>query len=462
MTDHIHRQRTAPPYAGPGLIALLALACGVAVGNVYFPQAVSPLVATGLGISPGTAASVVTATQFGYAAGIFLLVPLGDQLAPRRLITALLTLTGLGLLAASAARSVMPLVAASVLVGLTTVIAPFAGPLAAGLVPEERRGVVGGTLLSGSLAGMLLSRTAGGALGDWLGWRAPYVLAAALSLTVAALLSRTLPTTAPPSAEHYPALLAAPLRLLRTEPELRRSCVYQATVFAGFSAVWTGVAFLLTGPAYGMSTRAVGLLALVNAATMLCTPLAGRLVDRRGPDPVTLVCLLSVGASALVLAFAGLGGGAGLIALIAGTLLLDIGMQSAMVANQVRIYALGADVRSRLNTAYMTCTYLGGTLGSWLGTHAYDGFGWPGVCALVAALAAVALTRHMRKPRSHRPRNRGRLAARRTGPDPSGTGRRSAEPGRPVPGDHRCPGRLDLGPGREWIVRGTVARRPPR
>ncbi|GCB43792.1 MFS transporter [Streptomyces sp. NL15-2K] len=452
MTDHIHRQRTAPPYAGPGLIALLALACGVAVGNVYFPQAVSPLVATGLGVSPGTAASVVTATQFGYAAGIFLLVPLGDRLAPRRLIAALLTLTGLGLLAASVARSLMPLAAASVLVGLTTVIAPFAGPLAAGLVPEERRGVVGGTLLSGSLAGMLLSRTAGGALGDWLGWRAPYVLAAALSLTVAALLARTLPTTAPPSAERYPALLAAPLRLLRTEPELRRSCVYQATVFAGFSAVWTGVAFLLTGPSYGMSTRAVGLLALVNGATMLCTPLAGRLVDRRGPDPVSLVCLLAVGASALVLAFAGLGGGPGLVALVAGTLLLDIGMQSAMVANQVRIYALGADVRSRLNTAYMTCTYLGGTLGSWLGTQAYDGFGWPGVCALVATLAAVALTRHM---------SRGAAG----GSGRPGAGRRSAEPGRPIQGDHhhrRRPEHLGPGPGRERIVRGTVARRHPR
>ncbi|MFE5922439.1 MFS transporter [Streptomyces sp. NPDC056468] len=387
MTDHNSRQATPA-------IALLAFACGVAVGNVYFPQAIGPLVASGLGVSPDAAATVVTATQFGYAAGIYLLVPLGDRLRPRRLLVTLLALTGLGLLAASSARALLPLVVASVLVGAVTVIAPLAGVLAAGLVPAERRGVVSGTLLSGSLAGMLLSRAVGGALGDWLGWRAPYVLAAALSFTVCALLARMLPTLPPSARDPYPALLAAPLRLLRTEPELRRSCLYQATVFAGFSAVWTGVALLLTGPVYGMSAKAAGLLALVNAATMLCTPVAGRLVDRRGPDRVNLVCFLVVGTSAAVLAFGGLGGVPGLTALVVGTLLLDVGMQSGMVANTVRIYGLGADVRGRLNTAYMTCVYLGGTAGSWLGVRAYGRFGWTGVCALVATLTAVAVARH--------------------------------------------------------------------
>ncbi|WP_405593515.1 MFS transporter [Streptomyces sp. NBC_01092] len=389
MTDHNHRQTTSA-------IALLAFACSVAVGNVYFPQAIGPLVASGLGVSPDAAATVVTATQFGYAAGIFLLVPLGDRLRPRPLFVTLLTLTGLGLLAASTAQTLLPLVAASVLVGTATVIAPLAGPLAASLVPAERRGVVGGTLLSGALAGMLVSRALGGALGDWLGWRAPYVAAAALSLAVAALLARMLPALPASTAASYPALLAAPLRLLCTEPELRRSCLYQATVFAGFSAVWTGVALLLTGPVYGLDATAAGLLALVNAATMLCTPVAGRLVDSRGPDRVNLVCFLVVGASAPVLAFGALGGVPGLTALVVGTLLLDVGMQSGMVANQVRIYGLGADARSRLNTAYMTCAYLGGTVGSWLGARAYGRYGWTGVCALVAGLTAVALGRHLR------------------------------------------------------------------
>ncbi|MER5543918.1 MFS transporter [Streptomyces sp. CG4] len=403
MTDHHTGQRTPPAPGSSRLVALLTLACGVAVGNVYFPQAVAPLVAAGLGVSPGTAAGVVTATQFGYAAGIFLLVPLGDRLPPRPLLVTLLTVTGAGLCAAAAAPALPPLLVASALVGVATVAAPLAGPLAAGLVPAERRGVVGGTLLSGSLAGMLLSRTAGGALGDRMGWRAPYVLAALLTFLVALLLARTLPSAAPPSRQRYARLLAEPVRLLCTEPALRRSSFYQATVFAGFSAAWTGVALLLTGPGYGLGAAAVGLLALVNAVTMVVTPVAGRLVDRRGPDAVNLVCFLVVLASAAFLALGGLGGTPGLLSLVIGTLLLDVGMQSGMVANQVRVYALAADIRSRLNTAYMTCAYLGGSLGSWLAARAYTWAGWSGVCALVALLTALGLARHLGARSGRRP-----------------------------------------------------------
>jgi predicted MFS family arabinose efflux permease len=377
------------------LLMLLALTCGVAVGNIYFPQTISPLVAASLHVSADSTALVVTAVQFGYAAGIFLLVPLGDRVPHRPLIVTLLGLSGLGLLAASAAPSLPPLVGASALVGITTVVAPIIGPMAAGLVAEDQRGVVSGTLLSGSIGGMLLSRTIAGTLGDWFGWRAPYLTTAASVLFIAVVVARVLPATRPPSRHRYPALLAESLRLLRTEADLRRSCFYQATVFAGFSAVWTAVAALLTGPTYDLGAPAVGTLALVNAATMLCTPVAGRQVDRRGSDAVNLACLLGIIASAAVLAFASLGGAGGLAALALGTLLLDVGMQSGMVANQVRIYTLRPEARSRLNTAYMTCAYLGGGLGSWLGARAYAHFGWLGVCAVLALLAATALARHL-------------------------------------------------------------------
>ena len=382
------------------VIVLLAIACGVAVGNIYFPQAVSPLIAAGLRVSPDDAALVVTAVQLGYAAGIFLLVPLGDRFPHRPLIATLLGAAGLCLLAAGSAPGLPPLVGASVLVGLTTVVAPIVVPMAAGLVGEDRRGTVTGTLLAGSIGGMLLSRALGGAAGEWLGWRAPYLTAAAVAMVIATVLAFTLPATTPPSRQRYPALLAETLRLLRDEPELRRSSFYQATIFAAFTAVWTAVALLLTGPVYGLGGQAVGALAFVNAATMIATPIAGRQIDRRGPDPVNLVCMLGVLGSAAVLAFGGLGGAAGLTALVVGTLLLDVAMQSGMVANQVRIFALRPEVRSRLNTAYMTCAFLGGSAGSWLGTRAHTVFGWPGVCVLVAALSVLALTRHLFRARA--------------------------------------------------------------
>jgi predicted MFS family arabinose efflux permease len=177
--------------------------------------------------------------------------------------------------------------------------------------------------------------------------------------------------------------------------------------------VWTCLALLLTRPAYGLGTQAVGLLALVGGATMFCTPFAGRLVDRHGPDGTNLVCTLAVLVAAAVLAVGARGGTPGLAALVMGTLLLDIAMQSGMVANQSRVYALRPEARSRLNTAYMTCAYLGGSAGSWLGVRAYGRAGWHGVCALLALLSVLALVWNIvalyrRAPSPTRPRLRAR------------------------------------------------------
>ncbi|MFB9304326.1 MFS transporter, partial [Kibdelosporangium philippinense] len=390
------------PVIGRGVVLLLALTCGVAVGNLYFPQAISPLVASGLGIPVDSAVLVVTAAQMGYAVGIFLLVPLGDRIALRPLVVTLLVLTGLSLVVASSADSLPPLFGASVLVGVTTVLAPAITPIAAGLVAQDRQGAVTGTLLSGSIGGMLLSRAFGGVLGEWLTWRAPYLVAAGVALTLALVLVFVLPETTPPSrqTQTYLALVGASVRLVREEPELRRSCFYQMLIFGAFQAVWTGVALLLTGPTYGLGVHAVGVLAFVNVATMITSPYAGRQVDRRGPDPVNLVCMIGVLVSAVVMLGGTVGGVFGLVALAMGTLVLDVAMQSGMIANVVRNFALRPDARSRLSTAYMTCAFIGGASGSWLGSRAYAFFGWPGVCGLVAVLGLAALARHLQFSRT--------------------------------------------------------------
>lgn len=407
------------PVPGRRLTCLLGIACGVGVGNVYFAQAVSPLIASGLHVTAASAALVVTATQFGYTAGIFLLVPLSDRFAHRRLIVALLALAALGLLAAAAAPALPALIGAAAFVGVTTVVAPVIGPMAAGLAAADRRGVVSGTLLSGSIAGMLLSRILGGVIAEHAGWRAPYLMSAVVTLALAVRLARTLPDTSSSSAQSYPALLAETVRLVRTQPDLRRSTCYQAMVFAGFSAAWTAVAFLLTGPRYHMSTTAVGMLALVNAATMVCTPVAGRRVDRHGPDVVNLICLLAVITAAAVLAVGSRGGTLGIACLVAGTLLLDVAMQAGMVANQVRIYALGTETGGRVNTAYMTGAYLAGGIGSWVGTRTYTLIGWPGVCALIALLAGLALARHLTPARTTPPRAEALTAESQNAPGPA-------------------------------------------
>ncbi|WP_405607767.1 MFS transporter [Streptomyces sp. NBC_00076] len=381
----------APAGLSGRLPLVMALACGVAVANVYFPQAITPLIAHGFGVGQGTAAVLTTVTQLGYAVGIFLLVPLGDRLSRRPLITVLLAVTALALLAAGLAPAIGPLLVAGAVVGVATVVPQILLPMAAGLVEPERRGAVTGTLQAGLIGGILLARTFGGVLGENLGWRAPYLVAAVLTGILALALGFALPHSVPTVRDRYPTLLADTLRLLLHEPRLRRSIYFQVTVFGAFSAAWTAVALLLTGPRYGMGTQAVGLLALIGAASMFLAPGAGRWVDRYGADRVNLWCIVLALASVAFLLTGLAGGPAGIVGLAAGLLLIDVAVQCGQVANQARIFALRPEARSRLNTGYMTCGFVGAGAGSWLGTRAYTQLGWGAVCALVAMAAILAL-----------------------------------------------------------------------
>jgi predicted MFS family arabinose efflux permease len=385
----------------------MALACGIGVANAYFPQAITPLLRTGLHVSTGAAATVATAAQLGYAGGIFLLVPLGDRLSRRPLIAVMFGLVAAGLLLAATATAITPLYLFSMLVGIVTVVPQVLIPMAADLADGRNAGRTLGMLQGGLLAGILLARAFGGALGQALGWRAPYLVAGVLAALLAIALAIALPSTKSATTDRYPTLLATSLRLFTGQPELRRSCLYQAALFGAFTAAWTSITFLLTGPGYRYGTGVVGIVALVGAASVLVVPLAGRLTDRRGPDIVNLVCFFGVALAGAVLLIGARPGRLGLAGLIAGLLMLDVSVQSSQVANQARIFALVPGARSRLNSVYMTCVFLGGSAGSWIGARVYLALGWVGVCALIGVAAIVALARHA----AHRMGGRTRMLA---------------------------------------------------
>jgi predicted MFS family arabinose efflux permease len=389
-----HRSVVAETKLGRGTILVLAAACGISVATIYFPQAITLLIASDLVVAPQSAATVVTAAQLGYALGLFLLVPLGDRLPHRPLVATLLMLTAIALLVASQAPTLPILIGASAVAGLTTVVPQILLPMAAGLVGHERRGTVTATLLSGLLAGILLARTFGGTLGEHLGWRGPYVVAAALIVLLAVVLIGVIPKTVPTSSQRYPDLVAAAFTLFREEAELRRSCLYQALMFGGFTAAWTTLALLLGSPLYGLGGGAIGLVALVGAGSVFVTPMAGRMIDRSGSDVVNLLCFLGAVAAAGILSIGLFGGAIGLVALTVGMLILDVAVQCGQAANQARIFALRPDARSRLNTAYMTCAFLGGSMGSWIGVEVFDFWGWVGLCGLIVLVAALSLIRH--------------------------------------------------------------------
>jgi predicted MFS family arabinose efflux permease len=342
------------------LVLLFAVACGVAAANLYYAQPILSTIARTLHTSSGTAGLVVTFSQIGYAAGLALLVPLGDLLTRRRLIPAVLAVTTAGLIASASAPGIGPLIAAALVTGTGTVAAQLVIPMAAHMADDVNRGRVVGTVMTGLLLGILLARTASGLVAGLAGWRAVYLMAAALTAALAVVLWRVLPPEQERARIGYGALLATTARLLATERVLQLRAFYGALGFAGFSVLWTTIAFLLAGPPYHYGDVTIGLFGLAGAAGALCANVAGRWADRGGTKIATVAFAACLGLSFLPLWY----GRDNLVLLIVGILLLDIGTQGIQVTNQSIIYRLAPAARSRVNSAYMVCYFAGGALGS--------------------------------------------------------------------------------------------------
>jgi len=367
-------------------LAVLAVTAGVSVANLYYLQPLLAQVGRDLGASLRDLGAVSMLTQLGYAAGLFLFVPLGDALERRGLMLALLGAVTFSLCACAAAPAVPFLGVASFLLGATTVVPQIAVPLAAHLARPEERGRVVGTVMGGLLVGILLARTASGVLGAHFGWRAVYFIAAGVMVLLAAALRALLPRSRPAEPVRYPELIASLPALLREEPVLREAALLGGLGFAAFSAFWTALVFLPVAR-FGLGSQAAGLFGLIGVAGALGATVAGRFADRVPARRISAVALLlTLGAFAVfaVPVF-------GLPGLVAGVLLLDLGVQVNQVANLSRVHALRSEARNRLNMLYMVAYFAGGAAGTGLGALAWSRFGWGGVCAAGAALCAAGL-----------------------------------------------------------------------
>ncbi|HEY2216515.1 MAG TPA: MFS transporter [Solirubrobacteraceae bacterium] len=371
----------------PALVLLMAVACGAAVANLYYAQPLLNTIAHDFDTSDGAAGLLVTASQVGYAAGLVLLVPLGDLLERRRLITGILLITALALGATAAAPSFSLLAAALLVVGVTSVVAQILVPLASTLAAESERGRVVGKVMSGLLIGILIARTASGVLAELGGWRLVFGLSAVLMVALSLVLHARLPRVLPSTNLSYPALLRSIGKLIVQQPTLRVRMVYGALQMGQFSVLWTTIAFLLGGDPYNYGEATIGLFGLVGLGGALAAQFAGRMADHghhhRSTGLFFAMMLLSWGAIA--------DGRSSLALLIIGIAVLDLGIQGAQITSQSVIYALDPDARSRLTTAYMTTVFASAAVSSALASAIYESSGWDGVAALGGGLAALGV-----------------------------------------------------------------------
>lgn len=370
-----------------GLILLMAVTSGLAVANLYYNQPLLADIGRSFGASADAVGYVSVLTQIGYALGMLLFVPLGDTLERRRLLCGLLVAVAVSLVGFAAAQSLPWMYIASFAIGITTVVPQIVLPLAAQLAAPEERGKVIGTVMSGLLFGILLARTVSGFIGGAFGWRTMYEVAAAVMLLLSVLLYRLLPPTKPTVASSYVRLLRSMAQLVRQYAALREASLIGACMFGGFSVFWTSLAFFLEGPPYQFRAEIAGLFGLVGVAGAAGAPLVGRLADKMAPQKIIgMLIVLTLAAYGLIALSA-----VSLASLVAGVVLLDLGIQGAQVGNQARIYALQPEARSRINTVFMVSTFAGGAIGSALGSYAWHSWGWSGVCWSGGGLIAAAL-----------------------------------------------------------------------
>jgi predicted MFS family arabinose efflux permease len=386
-TGAMPHQRAMPP----AMTALLAAACGLAAANMYYAQPLAGPISAALGLSPAAAGLIVTVTQFGYGAGLLLIVPLADLLENRRLVVAMLSVAAVALLAAGLARHPAPFLAAEFCVGVGAVAVQILVPYAAHLAPEAVQGRVVGNVLSGLMLGIMLARPVSSFIAAAASWHAVFFVSAAAMVVLAAVLSQALPRRAPASPLRYGRLLASMGRLALTEPVLQQRALCQACLFGAFSLFWTTVPLLLAGPEYRLSQGGIGLFALAGVAGVVAAPFAGRLADRGWSRPASFAAMAAAAAAFLITHIARPGSPLALGLLVVAAILLDFGMTAHLTLGQRAIFALGAELRGRLNGLYMAFFYMGGALASALGGWAYAAGGWPLASWLGLALPLAAL-----------------------------------------------------------------------
>lgn len=364
----------------------MSVAAGVAVANIYYNQPILNEISASLNINETSAGFISILSQVGYGLGLFFITPLGDKINKKKLIVVLQAFLFLALLLITAAGNIFQVWALSLLIAIFSVSVQVIMPMAAGLDPENRGQTVG-TIFTGVLIGILAARVFSGSIAEWFGWRYVYGISAFAILLMIVLLQISLPEVKNYFKGSYPKLLASALEQVKRFSLLRSVSAIGALQFGVFSSFWTTLTFHLSGKPFYYHSDTIGLFGLVAIAGALMAPILGRHADRGGSRRVRFVAIaLIIFSIVLMMAVQ-----TSVIALVAGVLLLDIGVQAMQVTNVALIYTLDEKSHSRINTVFMTSVFLGGSVGTLAGVLSWRHGGWTGVTVQMLIFSLLIL-----------------------------------------------------------------------
>ena len=368
---------------------LFLLACAVAAtaANLYYTQPILPLIGESLGVKESALGTIPALAQIGYAIAIIFISPLGDVLARRKIIGVLSVLLIIGASAASVSSHIMMLGVACVLIGLSANITQQIIPLVGSMMRGDKKGPAIATVMTGLTVGILLSRTISGTIATHFGWRAVFIMSALLAGLVGLMLYLILPNQKPNLSMSYTALLKSLLQLFKKYKTLRKATYTGMIWFAAFNALWATLALHVSEAPFYFNAQQAGMFGIVALAGVAGAKLAGRWVNKLGAaQSVSYAILIIISGFALSVFTQNM-----LWGLVASIVLIDFGVFSAQVANQVRVFSIDVQAQSRVNSIYMLGYYIGGAVGSSAGVKLYSQFGWNGVSAIACGVLVAGL-----------------------------------------------------------------------
>ena len=376
------------------LLLMMSMAAGLAVASLYYSQPLLGNLVTDLNVSAQQIGSLPTLTQAGYAIGMLLLTPLGDRVNRRSIIL----YKGIALVAAllltSYVHSFALLMFASFLMGLMATLAQDIIPMAAQLSPSASRGHTVGTVMTGLLCGILLSRVFSGFIGDLWGWRIVFLLAAIFVAVIVALLYKVAPNSQPQSTLSYPQLIGSIAKLFVAHKVVRQAALVQGLLSMGFSAFWTTIALHLSDSPLHLGSSVAGLFGLLGAFGALLAPKLGKLTDKKGGIYVARIGAALTGLSFALMLVTHLLITSIVIELVLmsiATIFFDLGVQMSLIAHQNICYKAAEHALSRVNSILLVGVFIGMSLGSLVASYCYAHMGWTGVMSFATTVSVCAL-----------------------------------------------------------------------
>ena len=380
---------------------LLASACGLIVANLYYAQTLLGPISADTGLSTSAAGLIVTLTQVGYVIGLLFIVPLSDIIENRRLTVISLLVVIAALVTATLAHNTPLFLAASLFIGLGSVVAQVLVPYATYLATEKESGRVVGNVMSGLLLGIMFARPLASFITSFWGWQAVFSLSAIVIALLTLLLSRVLPKRKPSPTMKYGGLIISLGSIFKQTPILRRRAFYQASLFGAFSLFWTTVPLRLAND-FGLSQQGIAWFALAGVGGAVAAPIAGRLADKGWTRILTGLAITLAAVSFILSYLFQNHSTTDLVLLILIAIMLDMAVSGNLVLGQREIYSLGRETRGRLNGLFMAIFFIGGAIGSSLGGWSYAYGGWNFTSLVGMILPLIALVYYFTEKRTAR------------------------------------------------------------